>query len=388
MVLASAWPSPPWLDELTTLPVAQDSGEEHADDVPAADGAAPTVASDSEEDADLRQSAHAVEELAPQEPLRPRSAESQVADAPAAHEPPGPPHDTSTPGADGEAPGDDATAIMPVAADDAPSPSAENPVSIPQRLPSQAREQLHALDERRQSLEALLARVPEPSELSAQDRAIQRLDRSIDRAAQRIAQYTDDRGVPTAIDQMKRSLDGLRRQLAVAERDRRRAIDDAIKKSELADREASARERAERRASLLERLSPNIGDGDLFIAECMERWEQLTEPADRTKYPWRTPILGERFLASVEKVRSKHEQVVRTCALAACGRIHEMSGASVHALRAAKGSTAPQLRREDGATAWRCSVSEGAGAVRLHYWQLSDGTIELVKVGYHDDTSM
>jgi hypothetical protein len=60
----------------------------------------------------------------------------------------------------------------------------------------------------------------------------------------------------------------------------------------------------------------------------------------------------------------------------------------VHELRTGKGATTPQRRREDGATGWRCSITEGGGAVRLHYWQLRDGSVELARVGYHDDSSI
>ena len=40
----------------------------------------------------------------------------------------------------------------------------------------------------------------------------------------------------------------------------------------------------------------------------------------------------------------------------------------------------------DGAKAFRLHLQQGShSACRLHYWQLSDGTIELANVGIHDD---
>jgi hypothetical protein len=45
--------------------------------------------------------------------------------------------------------------------------------------------------------------------------------------------------------------------------------------------------------------------------------------------------------------------------------------------------------REDGARAWRVSLQSNTPAARrLHYWVLPDGSIELAKVGVHDDMSI
>ncbi|MHB1539332.1 MAG: hypothetical protein ACYCYN_12695, partial [Solirubrobacteraceae bacterium] len=225
-------------------------------------------------------------------------------------------------------------------------------------------------------------------ERSAVARLGAELQREIDAAERRIAQYADDRGVPATLADMARSVDGLRRRLAVAERERQRALDTGLRERGRAEAEAHGRERAQRHAALLERLSPTVGDGDLFLAECVECWEMSASADDRERHPWRDPRLGGSFLASLDRVNIARRRVASTCALLACGRIHESAGAAVHELRTGSGPTAPQRRREDGATAWRCSVTEGAGAVRLHYWQLPDGSVELARVGYHDDVSM
>ncbi|MGF9755062.1 hypothetical protein AAII07_07655 [Microvirga sp. 0TCS3.31] len=45
--------------------------------------------------------------------------------------------------------------------------------------------------------------------------------------------------------------------------------------------------------------------------------------------------------------------------------------------------------RKDGARAWRVSLQSNTRAARgLHYWVLSDGSIELAKVGVHDDLTI
>jgi hypothetical protein len=58
----------------------------------------------------------------------------------------------------------------------------------------------------------------------------------------------------------------------------------------------------------------------------------------------------------------------------------------VHALRENAGGEAPQVRREDGAKCFRAAIERNvAGARRLHFWRLPDGTVELSRVVVHDD---
>jgi hypothetical protein len=244
-----------------------------------------------------------------------------------------------------------------------------------------------------ESPEASLERAPAllprlKREYSEVERASQRLAREIGAAEQRIVQYAEDRGLPAVLTDMRRSVEALRRQLEIAERERQRALDDALKATQRADEERRTREGAQRQVTLLERLTPNVGEGDLFIAECMECWESSTTPDDRQTYPWHAPLLGDGFLASLASVNVNLRQVASTCAHIASGRIHEIAGAALHELRTGKGPTDPQRRRADGAAAWRCTITASAGGVRLHYWQLPDGRVELAKVGYHDDSSI
>jgi hypothetical protein len=388
---------PPWLDEASALARSPDANTSESGELDAAalESPSPDAANGDENaraegdgakhdralDAERRDRRSAVEEPCqqPEEGERNESAPPKAAVVM-------PPQERSRPRAEptDDAAADDAAADL-AAATAAADPAAADPAitaadppggdAAPgdlQRLLGQVRVEVSRLHRERSAAE-LLSR---------------RLDEEIRAAERRIAQYADDRGLPAALSSMTRSIEALRRQLAVAERERQRALDRALKESGRADGDARTRERVEERVKLLERASPDIGEEDLFIAECMECWEAGTEPSDRTRYPWRAPALSEDFLASAESVHIGRRQIASACALVACGRIREVRGAALHELRTGKGATTPQRRRDDGATAWRCSISEGSGAVRLHYWQLPDGSVELARLGYHDDTSI
>jgi hypothetical protein len=58
-------------------------------------------------------------------------------------------------------------------------------------------------------------------------------------------------------------------------------------------------------------------------------------------------------------------------------------------MREGSGGNDPQRVRSDGARAWRCNLRRSSpGGPRLHYWVLTDGTIEFASIGYHDDYTM
>lgn len=296
-------------------------------------------------------------------------------------------------------PGDE---IVPVQAEtpaELPAPSTrtvddtddESLEALLQRHLSVADGQLRALRKQQEQLEALLARLPARGsdlqrEQAALEQKLERLGREREAAERWIAKYADDRGVPSAMRSMRRSVEGLRRQLEVAERARQAAVDEALSEHERALGDSQGRAQAEQRSALLQRLT-NASEADLFVAACAEAWERDTEPADRLRFPWRAPLVGEKLLSSLARVRLSQASAATLCAHVACGRIYELPGADVHNLRAGKGATAAHLRR-DGATAWRCKATQGDGAVRLHYWQRSDGSVELAKFGYHDDYSI
>jgi hypothetical protein len=60
--------------------------------------------------------------------------------------------------------------------------------------------------------------------------------------------------------------------------------------------------------------------------------------------------------------------------------------AATHALREGQSGGAPQRHRStDGATAWRRDIDY---EYHLHYWECSDGTVELASMGPHNDFSI
>jgi hypothetical protein len=57
-----------------------------------------------------------------------------------------------------------------------------------------------------------------------------------------------------------------------------------------------------------------------------------------------------------------------------------------HPLREADENSKPEVIRDDGAASRRAYIeSHTAQSRRLHYWKLKDGSIELSRVGLHDD---
>ena len=57
-----------------------------------------------------------------------------------------------------------------------------------------------------------------------------------------------------------------------------------------------------------------------------------------------------------------------------------------HPLREGDETSKPEVVREDGAASRRAYIeSHTPQSRRLHYWKLRDGSIELSRVGLHDD---
>ena len=127
-----------------------------------------------------------------------------------------------------------------------------------------------------------------------------------------------------------------------------------------------------------------------FIAEVRQAWNTMGTDADRERFVWREPRIGPDFLESLTRVQGvTHERVVEVCAHIVSGRVAEVGGLELHPLRGREGGNAPKRVRADGAKAWRCSLQASTPAARrLHYWELTDGGIELAKIVYHNDISI
>jgi len=56
-----------------------------------------------------------------------------------------------------------------------------------------------------------------------------------------------------------------------------------------------------------------------------------------------------------------------------------------HPLRGGEGPSSPQVRRaSDRALAWRVEITKYGAGLRLHYWECTDGRIELASIGPHN----
>jgi hypothetical protein len=122
--------------------------------------------------------------------------------------------------------------------------------------------------------------------------------------------------------------------------------------------------------------------------------EILREAMDRHTvdgFSLRSFTIGASFAESLEA----HGGQYRSKAIRVCGDI--VSGAPSligrrddHPLRTGEaGSASVRLRSSDDAEARRCKIEEQVPAARrLHYWLLSDGSIELASINLHEDMSI
>lgn len=128
-----------------------------------------------------------------------------------------------------------------------------------------------------------------------------------------------------------------------------------------------------------------------FLRQVSFTYDQLYPGEDdRRRFPYRAPILGEQFLDSVDRLQGVDRQkILEVAAHVCCHRAWEIKGYALHQVRGTDAPDAPVQVRADGATAWRAALQvKTTAARRLHFWQLPDGTVELAKVGIHDDFEM
>ncbi|MDF2092580.1 hypothetical protein P0Y31_09505 [Knoellia sp. 3-2P3] len=161
-------------------------------------------------------------------------------------------------------------------------------------------------------------------------------------------------------------------------------------------REASNRvDRLEREVGRLrEEATASAGDGALFREadeqlefEVQLAWARRTAPGEKRDYPIRPYVLAEQFLSSWAGVDGiDRQKVVDVIVDIVTGRVHDVAGRETHQLRESEAGNSPFVRRDDGATCWRVALqTKTPQARRLHYWQLSDGTVELSSIRLHDD---
>ncbi len=122
--------------------------------------------------------------------------------------------------------------------------------------------------------------------------------------------------------------------------------------------------------------------------------------ADGTINPAEFPLpvirLGRQFIGSIVDNHYENHRTILTdiftkSVQALCGITARKNslGTNHHPLFDGDETDSPQRERKtDGATAWRVYIRQYRPAVRLHYWLLPNDSVELSKVGPHDDMTI
>lgn len=128
--------------------------------------------------------------------------------------------------------------------------------------------------------------------------------------------------------------------------------------------------------------------GFRFLVE--QAWATRIPPSEQAQCPLPRVVFGDLFLDSVEQLTGiSAEKIADVVMEVLTGKAQQSAGRALHRLRVDEGGGSPQVVRSDGARAWRANLQTNTpSARRLHYWELPDGTIELAKVGLHDDTTI
>ena len=120
--------------------------------------------------------------------------------------------------------------------------------------------------------------------------------------------------------------------------------------------------------------------------EVNHAWIERIPAAERASRPLTEFILGPDFIDTLTTFTNGQKYKAFKCIVdVLVGTPEMLAHRQVHALRASDGANAPDRVRDDGAVAMRAYIEEGvASARRLHYWKLTDGTIELASAAVHD----
>jgi hypothetical protein len=137
--------------------------------------------------------------------------------------------------------------------------------------------------------------------------------------------------------------------------------------------------------------APSFADPERGFRFLVERsWATRIPAAEQPICSLGDYTFGPHFLRSLESLHGlAAERVADVVMEVVTGKAALSGGRELHQLRTDDAGGSPQRVREDGARAWRVSLQSNTPAARrLHYWVLPDGSIELAKVGVHDDMSI
>ncbi len=114
-------------------------------------------------------------------------------------------------------------------------------------------------------------------------------------------------------------------------------------------------------------------------------WVDRIPAAEKTERPLPEYRLGAGFTDSFEPLTDTQITKALRCVVDILTGRDDLAARRVHPLRTSDAGGAPAWVRDDGAVCFRASIeSNTASARRLHYWKLSDGTLELIRIVTHD----
>lgn len=128
-----------------------------------------------------------------------------------------------------------------------------------------------------------------------------------------------------------------------------------------------------------------------FRHDVQEAYLRRWPPAERSHRTLRDYTVGKDFLASVNDPKftlASYEQILNTVVDVLTRHAFRSKSRQAHPHGDEKAGVS-QLCREDGASAYRCTISTTNGGPRLLWWeQPSRVGVELARVAHHDDYRM
>lgn len=115
-------------------------------------------------------------------------------------------------------------------------------------------------------------------------------------------------------------------------------------------------------------------------------WVARVGSGERRDWPLLPYDCGEQFTPSLSALDDgQFDKAVRTALDVVTGRARSNASRRIHPLRTGTGGDDSDVVRKDGARCFRASIENGTPAARrLHYWQRTDGAIELSRIVTHD----
>jgi hypothetical protein len=149
-----------------------------------------------------------------------------------------------------------------------------------------------------------------------------------------------------------------------------------------ARQKAERTHRAERERSALFLEAEEQLRYDILVA-----WAERIPASDKPNRQMAPYAIGPEFLQSLDELEGVDRgKVVDVIVDVLTGLAADLPGREMHALRTSSTGGAHPVVRADGATCWRVALQINTPqARRMHFWRLRDGTIELSRVGLHDE---